>query len=237
MEPIWIDREYNKITSCLNSAQASPHQITNNGFELLCQNQILSTYYNLCSMGLGLQELKYLTNTIREIAAANNLREDEALKKFLSDVEKDYDKILGFEIATKRLKEQKKKMEDELPGYKSHLIIQTTVTTSICYIKSKGLTDSDIIGMSQLVHYLVDNNLLYDYEDSDIVRANPGYFFIQGLLSIKNLRSEIIRLIVEIEKYKTKLKDLRKTWREEFERHQIEEISRLNLPYAHPERN
>lgn len=48
-------------------------------------------------MGFGLKELKLLWRNIYEIADANNIPREEAIKKFFKDVEDHYDDKLGFE--------------------------------------------------------------------------------------------------------------------------------------------
>jgi hypothetical protein len=42
-------------------------------------NQTISVYNELYAMGFGLKELKLLWHTIREIASANNIPQDEAV--------------------------------------------------------------------------------------------------------------------------------------------------------------
>ena len=62
-------------------------------------------------MGLGLKELKSQCNIIREIAAANNILEEEAIQKFYADVEQQYDAKLGFESRLECLKSEIRKHE------------------------------------------------------------------------------------------------------------------------------
>jgi len=112
----------------------------------------------------------------------------------LRDVEKDYDNKLGFERSVKLLDDKKKKIEEELPEYQSSLQIQAAVGVSLFYIKSQGVTDSDIIGMNNLVHNFVNSNLLFSYADNGIVRADPWYFFIQEFTKVKDLKLEIKNL-------------------------------------------
>ena len=44
-------------------------------------------------MGLGLKELKLLRHTIIEIDGANSIPRDEAVHKFLKDVDEQYDSM------------------------------------------------------------------------------------------------------------------------------------------------
>jgi phage shock protein A len=69
---------------------------------------------SLCSeldhMGFGLKELKLLRNGIREIAAANNIPKNDAVKLFFKDVEENYDDKLEFESKKQRLQEEINKL-------------------------------------------------------------------------------------------------------------------------------
>jgi hypothetical protein len=49
------------------------------------------------AMGFGLHELSFLSNTVNEIGFANDIPSKKAVKKFLTDIEEQYDKKLGFE--------------------------------------------------------------------------------------------------------------------------------------------
>jgi DNA repair exonuclease SbcCD ATPase subunit len=60
-------------------------------------NQLLNKYTYLEIMGFGLKQLQFLWNTVNEIARENNMPPKEAVTKFLSDVEHQYDNKLGFE--------------------------------------------------------------------------------------------------------------------------------------------
>ena len=63
----------------------------------------LSKYRDLEVMGFGLKELKLLWNKVIEIGDANKMKPDEAVRKFLKDVEQ-YDDKLGFESRLHNLK-------------------------------------------------------------------------------------------------------------------------------------
>ena len=86
--------------------------------------QTLDIYAKLFDMGFGLKELKLLWHTIYEIADANNIPREDAIKKFFKDVEDHYDDKLGFESKIYGLKEevdnlsqQKRRLFAELGGY------------------------------------------------------------------------------------------------------------------------
>ena len=61
-------------------------------------------------MGFGLHELSFLSNTVNEIASANDIPSKKAAKKFLADVEEQYDKKLGFESKIDKIKTELSKL-------------------------------------------------------------------------------------------------------------------------------
>ena len=67
----------------------------------------LVVYEKLQSLGFGLKELKVLSNTIREIAIANNVDSSIAVKKFFQDLEEKNDLTKTVD----ELKQEKKRME------------------------------------------------------------------------------------------------------------------------------
>jgi len=79
--------------------------------EALVHSYRISIYEDLELMGMGIKELKLLWNTIKEIAAVNNISADEASEKFFSDVIQQYDDKLGFEGKIQNLKSEIQKNE------------------------------------------------------------------------------------------------------------------------------
>jgi hypothetical protein len=83
--------------------------------------QVFKTYKTLESLGFGLKELKNLLNTIKEIAEANGIPPDFAIIKFFSEIEDDYDKILGFKSKLDTLKSEIKNEQFKREAIQSHL--------------------------------------------------------------------------------------------------------------------
>ena len=83
--------------------------------------QSLGVLQELSYSGYGLKELKQLNNTIIEIAVSNGIEFYDARKKFLKDVESQYDSKLGFEAKIKEVKAELKKLEEEAPEFKEYL--------------------------------------------------------------------------------------------------------------------
>ena len=77
----------------------------------------ISVYQELEKLGMGIKQLKVLLHTVKEIATANNISQDNATQKFLSDVQQQYDEKLGLELELQNLKsgvQESKRMLHEL---------------------------------------------------------------------------------------------------------------------------
>lgn len=174
-------------------------EIQEESLKLMQINQTLTVYRTLESIGFGLKELKYLYNTVREIAVANNIVEEVAVNKFLADVDRQYDNKLGFENIAKELELMTKQLKKEIPEIKNRAYVEG----SIDYLRRNGITDKDIIEMSTLVRIFIDKGLLLHYSITQEVRDRPWSFFIQDLVAIKNLQLEIKNLQLEIKNLTT----------------------------------
>ena len=74
----------------------------------------LSVYDQLSAMGIGLEELRSLYNTVIKIADANKTSSrDEAISKFFKDISEQYDRKLGFESKIDKLNVEVNKLTQE----------------------------------------------------------------------------------------------------------------------------
>lgn len=152
-------------------------------------SQTINIYSELHKHGIGLKELKFLANLIYECANSNDIEIKSSIKKFFKDIENQYDNKLGFEKTIEDLKKEKKKLEEEVPEYKSYLRLQGIVSPLLVQLQRNGVTNEDIIGM---------NNLVLEFRDSDFL-ANP----FQGTLIATNNKKRTWDLFID------KLKTLR----------------------------
>jgi len=65
----------------------------------------LSKIFQLEKIGFDLEQLRYLLNTIKEIAKENDIDTDTAVEKFFNDLD-DYEEIAGFQNKLKRQREE-----------------------------------------------------------------------------------------------------------------------------------
>lgn len=95
-------------------------------------------------MGFGLRELNFLHDTVVEIAAENDIPTAKAVKKFLSDVEEQYDKKLGFE-------DKLEKMRKEQTNLRRQILLKPLIGPTLSKFTQRGVTDQDIINVAAVI--------------------------------------------------------------------------------------
>ena len=179
--------------------------------------QSLDTLQELSYSGYGLKELKQLNNTIIEIAVANGIEYYDAGKKFLKDVESQYDSKLGFEAKIKEVKAELKKLEDEVPEYREYVQSKDILSRSLPFLYRYGVTDDDIISMTDVVTAYFEGNITFDpnLKSENIVDENklikmPHYWklFIDEIRKLGNVNSEIIKQRSYLDAIRKEIDDL-----------------------------
>lgn len=205
------DRIQNDINLNTPVQQGLHAQIDSFNCQLDVSRQTMKIYSELIAMGFDLKKLKQLYYTIFEISLANRMPVLDAVAKFLNDIEDQYDSKLGFEIKIKELRSTMDELKDEIPEYRSNLQIQSLVAPSLLYLSNNGVTNEDIINMSQLVVSFQNSNFLDDASSqSGNIPNNIGMInntnkniknktwklMINELQSIQNLYSKIEKLTI-----------------------------------------
>jgi hypothetical protein len=139
--------------------------------EVSIHRQTMNIYTNLEGMGFGLKELKQLWHSIREIAEANNISPKEAVSKFLKDIDEQYDDKLGFDSKVKEKEEELAQLKNKINHNRLMFRPEPSIGPTLSHLLQKGITEQDIIGISQLVQ-LCSNNT--GYTDSSLA-SGPNY--------------------------------------------------------------
>jgi predicted nucleic acid-binding Zn-ribbon protein len=113
-------------------------------------NQVLSKYNSLETMGFGLNQLQYLWTTVNEIARENNIPPKEAVMKFLSDVERQYNNKLGFECKVESLRNEVNKLYQEEVMIRARLLSLPLVGPTLMKLTQSGVTEQDIINIAAI---------------------------------------------------------------------------------------
>lgn len=161
--------------------------------------QTINTLNEFQKIGIGLKELKQLSNTIMESAFSNNFSVRDSVKKFFIDLDKDYDNKLGFEKKVEELKSQVKDIENQIPNYKQFLEFHIGAVSSLNHLNSNGVTNPDIISMNHLVSIFSKNDFLSDPLDQntdkpsekniDPNKPNKTTYWQQFIAKLQHLRN------------------------------------------------
>ena len=162
--------------------------------EINQHTQYFNIYRQLESMGFGLKEIKQLQYVILEIALANNITEDNAILKFLKDVEEQYDNILGFDLKVNEKRNELNKLNSQIVSYQHILKATPFVGSAITNLFQKGVFEQDILDISEIIETYTNNN------DTSIQHSNKN-----NNNNIKNNVSkaeQMSQLINDIQNYK-----------------------------------
>ncbi len=111
-------------------------------------NQALSTYNHLEVIGFNLKELDFLSNTVNEIAFENKIPSQQAIKKFLTDIEHQYNNKLGFESKIESLRNDVNKLNQELTRLRTEVLSQPLIGPKLIYLTQRGVSEQDVIDIA-----------------------------------------------------------------------------------------
>jgi hypothetical protein len=140
---------------------------------------------------------------MREIAEANNIPPEEAVSKFLKDIDEQYDDKLGFESNVEEKKEELAQLKNKINHNRLMFRLEPSIGPTLSHLLQKGITEQDIIGISQLVQ-LYQNNT--GYTDSSLA-SGPNY---QNEIKNKNENNTIEFSKKRIEIWKSLIDDLKR---------------------------
>lgn len=174
--------------------------------------QSIKIVTELHNAGFGFEELRQLKDTVVEISVENNISWFEAGKKFIKDIENQYDNKLGFEPKIMELELKLKKLKAEEPHYREYLISKDIVSRALSFLYKFGVTDDDIINMSDVVMAYLNGNITFrpNQQPEDLTDENrlivKSYYWKSFILEIKNLGD----INSQIENQRSYLKSLKK---------------------------
>jgi hypothetical protein len=111
-------------------------------------NQAISTYNHLEVLGFNLKELDFLSNTVNEIAFENKIPSQQAIKKFLTDIEHQYNNKLGFESKIESLRNDVNKLNQELTRLRTEVLSQPLIGPKLVYLTQRGVSEQDVINIA-----------------------------------------------------------------------------------------
>ena len=182
-EAIEIINEYNRVLSIrleIETKEAEIKTIQNqktilNNSVLFLESQAnmhkqtLDIYSRLEPMKFGIKELQQLWLTILEIAKANNIPNDQAVFKFLKDIDEQYNRKLGLEGKVNEKRDELHKINIELTNSRQKLFLDPFVGSALYSLFQNGVSEPDIIGINQLALEFIHGNFHYhgNFEGKD----------------------------------------------------------------------
>ena len=128
----------------------------------------MSVYWELQAMGFGLPEIKQIWNTILEIAGTrkDSISSQEAVSLFIRDIEENYHDKFLLEDKVKEKRNELSQIKQELNNSRLALQLTPFVGTTLHYLFQNGISESDIISISQLVTESANGKLQLDPQGS-----------------------------------------------------------------------
>jgi hypothetical protein len=200
---ITLDDKIKQDTDKINTLYG--HTMELNNSVLYLQDQVnrhiqtMNIYYQLEGMNFGLQELKQLLYAITEIAESNKISTDDAVSKFLDDIEKEYDNKLGLEKKVKELKDELALLNNQVIYNRAMLQSQPSVGPILSNLFQKGMTEQDILVIGQIVDFYANN---IDFSNSSVEYQNEIIHKEKNKDNSINNRSESWKMLIdELKKY------------------------------------
>jgi outer membrane murein-binding lipoprotein Lpp len=156
-------------------------------------------------MGFGLKEFKFLWHTIREIAVANNIPQDEAVQKFLNDIDEQYDDKLGLGSKVDKLQTEVNKLTQEEARLRMQLSILPSIGPFLTRLSQSGVREQDIVDIAEL---LKDNTGISNSSKGSI-RIEEIRSLISELRAYGSIKSTIEQLSQKVDKLRNQVVSLR----------------------------
>ena len=166
-------------------------------------NQVLSKYQYLEFMGFGLNKLQFLWTTVNEIARENNIKPEEAITKFLSDVEHQYSNKLGFESKIESLRNEVKNLNQVQDSLRATVLSIPIVGPKLMTLIQNGVTEPDIINIAAIFERYVARK-----DRESFVTELENYGSLKS--AIQELSKQYEKMKMEVNLLQTQNRDLNK---------------------------
>jgi hypothetical protein len=155
-----LDRQF------LNLAEQARSMDKSNSYlrEKLDANSLsLSILDELTMLGFDYKELKKLTTLVLQINKANGISSGDglAVKKFFTDIEEDYDDVLGFKTSREKMRKELKQLSLKLKMEQNVFEAIPYVNSSLGSLIMKGVREDQIVKISELLESYPDFISLY----------------------------------------------------------------------------
>jgi hypothetical protein len=157
-------------------------------------NQLINIYNHLEAMKFGIKELWFLRDTVMEIARENDIPPQEAVRKFLSDVELQYNNKLGFQSKIDSLRSEVNRLRVEL-------LSLPLVGPKLVKLTQSGVSEQNIINITAVFEKYVT-----DKDRESFVSELEAYGGLKS--AIKELSKQADKTRMELDLLQTQNRDL-----------------------------
>ncbi len=92
-----------------------------------------------------------------EITGANNISYEEAVSKFIKDIEKNYDDKLEFENKVKEMKDEVTSLSNKAINCRNIIQSQPSIGPTLSNLLQKGMVEQNIIDIHHLIEICINN--------------------------------------------------------------------------------
>ena len=153
--------DYNELNKIVEALEISKEQEEIELQDLRTQLSFLKNEINenslkldkirqLEKIGFGLQELKILGSTLKEIALENDLKNDLVIKRFFSDLT-DYEKITGFRNLLEKNVQENNRLNEQIAITRENLSAHQFLGPILQNLLNKNVTEKDIMDINTIL--------------------------------------------------------------------------------------
>ena len=158
-------------------------------------------------IGFGLQELKILDSTLKEIALENDLDNDLVIKKFFSDLS-EYEKITEFRNLLEKNVQENNHLKQQIAIVRGNFSAHNFLGPILQNLLNKNVTEKDIMDINAILSlgggsdYFTKDN----FDKQSLIQDIEKYKTIkQSISSLEEQNKVLEKETIKLEKDKEKL--------------------------------
>jgi outer membrane murein-binding lipoprotein Lpp len=168
--------------------------------KLALSKQALAEYNQVHNMGFGLKELRLLKSIVMEISTSNNIKPYLAVKKFIEDIEGQYDNKLGFERKLNEMNRSLLLAQQQLHNISLEYSQKKDTNDKLAQLLAYGVTQDEIIYWTSILKK-------YNVEISSLHQDLVKYGTIIG--AYNDIAAKVVLLTSECNALTKKIEGLR----------------------------
>ena len=167
----------------------------------------LNKIEQLEKIGFGLQELKILDSTLKEIALENDLKNDLVIKRFFSDLT-EYEKTTGFRNLLEKNVQENKNLNEQIAIARANLSAHKFLGSILQNLLNKNVTEKDIMDINAVLSLGGGSDYFNkaNFDMQSLIQDIEKYKTIkQSLSALEEQNKDLEKETIKLEKDKEKL--------------------------------